>query len=161
MQSITPFLWFNDQAEEAVNFYISIFPKSKIKTITRYGPAAAKASGRPAGSIMTIAFQLDGQDFVALNGGPHFTFTPALSLVVNCKTQAEIDNLWEKLSAGGETSQCGWLRDKFGLSWQIVPTDLGDLIGNPDPAKTERVMQAILTMDKLDLPTLQRAAKQS
>src|SRR2546426_3934448 len=121
MQKITPFLWFDDKAEEAVNLYVSIFQNSKIGSITRYGQEGAEVSGRPKGTVMTVAFQLDGQAFTALNGGPHFKFTEAISLVVNCKTQEEVDELWEKLSEGGEKGQCGWLKDKYGLSWQIVP----------------------------------------
>lgn len=155
MQKITPFLWFDDKAEEAVKFYVSIFRNSAIKGMSRYGESAAKASGRPAGSVMTVAFQLDGQDFVALNGGPHFRFTEAVSLVVNCETQAEVDEKWEKLSAGGEPSRCGWLKDRYGLSWQIVPAGLGKLMQGP---RADKVMQAILTMDKLDLESLERAA---
>lgn len=155
MQKITPFLWFDDKAEEAAKFYVSLFRNSSIKEVSRYGDAAAGASGRPAGSVMTVAFQLDGQDFVALNGGPHFRFTEAVSLVVNCETQAEVDEKWEKLSAGGEPSRCGWLKDRYGLSWQIVPAGLGKLMQGP---RADKVMQAILTMDKLDLEALERAA---
>ena len=125
MQRITPFLWFDDKAEEAAHFYSSIFKNAKVGAITRYGEQASNASGRPAGSVLTVAFQLDGQEFVALNGGPQFRFTEAISLVVNCETQAEIDEYWEKLSNGGQEIQCGWLKDKYGLSWQIVPTELG------------------------------------
>jgi len=158
MQKITPFLWFDTQAEEAVNFYLSIFKNSKIIQATRYDDAAAKASGRPKGSVMTVAFQLDGQSFVAINGGPVFTFTPAISFVVDCKTQEEVDQFWDKLCAGGEPSQCGWLKDRYGISWQIVPSGLGELIGNPDAAKSQRVMQAMLKMTKLDIKTLQQAA---
>ena len=128
MQRITPCLWFNDNAETAVKFYASIFKNSKINTVTHYGEAGACASGRPVGTVMTIAFQLEGQDFLALNGGPHFTFSPAISLVVTCKTQREIDDLWRKLGAGGRIDQCGWLQDKFGLSWQIVPSDIGKTV---------------------------------
>jgi predicted 3-demethylubiquinone-9 3-methyltransferase (glyoxalase superfamily) len=158
MQKITPFLWFDDKAEEAVKFYVSVFKNSRIGGVARYGEAGAKASGRPMGSVMTVAFQLDGQDFVALNGGPHFKFTEAISLVVNCETQAEVDELWEKLSAGGEKSRCGWLKDRYGMSWQVVPTLIGKLMQDPDAEKSESVMQAILKMDKLDVEVLRRAA---
>jgi len=157
MQKITTFLWFNDQAEEAANFYISIFKNSKILCVTHYGEAAAKASGRPKGSVMTVKFQLEGQEFVALNGGPHFKFTEAISLVVNCQTQRELDKFWEKLSAGGEASKCGWLKDKYGLSWQLVPQFLHELLSDKDDRKSQRVMEAILHMDKLDIKTLKNA----
>jgi predicted 3-demethylubiquinone-9 3-methyltransferase (glyoxalase superfamily) len=158
MQKITPFLWFDHQAEEAVNHYVSIFRNSKIVNVAHYGEEAAQAAGRPQGSVMTVAFELDGQPFVALNGGPVFTFSPAISFVVNCETQEEIDRLWDRLSAGGEPQQCGWLKDKFGVSWQIVPSFLGTLISHPDPAKSQRVMQAVLQMTKLDIAALQQAA---
>ena len=158
MQKIAPFLWFDGKAEEAANFYVSIFKNSRIGGVARYGEAGAKASGRPKGSVMTVAFQLDGQEFVALNGGPHFKFTEAISFVVNCEMQAEVDELWEKLSAGGEKGRCGWLKDRYGMSWQIVPTVLGKLMQNPDAAKSEKVMQEILKMSKLDVEALQRAA---
>ena len=158
MQKITPFLWFDDKAEEAVKFYVSVFKNSKIGGVARYGEAGAKVSGRPAGSVMTVAFQLDGQDFVALNGGPHFKFTEAISLIVNCETQAEMDELWEKLSAGGEKGRCGWLKDRYGMSWQVVPTLVGELMQDPDAGKSEKVMQAILKMNKLDIDALKRAA---
>jgi predicted 3-demethylubiquinone-9 3-methyltransferase (glyoxalase superfamily) len=157
MQKITPFLWFDNKAEEAVKFYTSIFKKSKILTVTRYEEAGAKASGRAKGSVMTVAFELDGQKFVALNGGPHFKFTEAVSFVVNCKNQAEIDKFWKKLSAGGKEGQCGWLKDKYGLSWQIVPDNIGKLIGSKDALRTQRVMQAVMTMTKLDIKTLKKA----
>jgi len=160
MQRITPFLWFDNQAEEAVNFYAAIFKNSKIGKIARYGEAGEKASGRPKGSVMTVEFQLAGQEFVALNGGPHFKFTEAISLVVNCKTQAEVDKFWKKLSAGGKEVQCGWLKDKYGLSWQIVPTVLGELMSGKDAAKSQRVMEAMLKMVKLDIKKLKQAAKQ-
>lgn len=150
---ITPFLWFDSNAEEAVNFYTSVFKDSKIESINRYG----EAGPGPKGTVMTIAFQLLGQDFVALNGGPEFTFTPAISFVVDCKTQQEIDGLWDKLSEGGEKVQCGWLRDKFGVSWQIVPSNLGELFESDDPEKSERVMKAMLQMEKLDIKALQEA----
>jgi predicted 3-demethylubiquinone-9 3-methyltransferase (glyoxalase superfamily) len=159
MQKISPFLWFNDNAESAVKFYTSIFKKSKILTVTRYEAAGANASGRTEGSVMTIEFELEGQRFVALNGGPHFKFTEAVSFVVYCKTQAELDKFWKKLSAGGKESQCGWLKDKFGLSWQIIPANLKELLGGKDPAQTQRVMQAIFQMQKLDIKTLKNAAK--
>ena len=156
MQKITPCLWFNDNAEEAVNSYISIFKNSRIKNIARYGEAGAKASGRPKGTVMTIIFELEGQEFMALNGGPHFTFSPAVSLRVNCKTQSEIDNLWEKLSADETAEQCGWLKDKYGVSWQIVPTVISRMMQDKDSEKTDRVMKAILQMKKLDIQALQR-----
>jgi len=153
-QRITPFLWFDDQAEEAAKFYVSIFPNAKIGNISRYDKAAAQASGRPQGSAMTVAFELDEQDFVALNGGPHFKFNEAVSLVVNCKTQAEVDHYWSKLSAEADpmAQQCGWLKDKYGVSWQIVPTELPQLISHP------KAMQAMLQMKKIDLETLRKAA---
>src|SRR5258708_2666747 len=155
-QKITPFLWFNDQAEEAINFYVSIFKNSKILHLSRYG----EGGPGPKGKVMTGSFQLDGQTFMALNGGPMFTFTPAISLFVNCTTQEEVDDLWEKLSAGGEKSRCGWLKDKFGVSWQIIPTALGELMGGPDAARSQRVMNAMLQMDKIDIKTLKQAYDQ-
>ncbi len=157
MQKITPFLWFDDKAEEAAHFYVSIFKNAKVGNVTRYGEAAADASGRPPGSVMTVAFQLNGQDFVALNGGPHFHFNEAVSLVVNCEMQAEIDEYWERLSSGGQEGQCGWLKDKYGLSWQVVPTALGKWLSDGDPDKSARVMRAILHMRKLDMQRLQDA----
>jgi predicted 3-demethylubiquinone-9 3-methyltransferase (glyoxalase superfamily) len=157
MQKITPFLWFDDKAEEAVNYYLSIFPNSKIESIARYGKEGAAVSERPAGSVMTVKFQLDGQEFIALNGGPLFKFTEAISFTVNCKTQQEVDTLWEKLSAGGQKSRCGWLKDKYGLSWQIVPTVLGELLAGKDTKKSSKVMEAMLKMDKLDIKTLKQA----
>src|SRR5438128_4630997 len=157
MQKITPFLWFNDDAEEAVKFYSSIFKNSKIRKIARYDKAGEKAAGQPAGSVMTIEFEIEGQEFIALNGGPHFKFTEAVSFVVSCKTQSEVDYYWKKLSAGGKGVQCGWLKDKFGLSWQIVPTILGELMSDKDPAKSERVMEAMLKMVKLDINKLKSA----
>jgi predicted 3-demethylubiquinone-9 3-methyltransferase (glyoxalase superfamily) len=157
MQKITPFLWFDDQAEEAAKFYASIFKNSKVGKIARYDEAGAKAAGRPAGSVMTVKFQLEGQDFTALNGGPEFKFTEAVSFVVNCETQAEVDYYWQKLTAGGKEVFCGWLRDKFGLSWQIVPTILPELISDKDPAKSQRVMEAMLKMVKLDIKALKDA----
>jgi predicted 3-demethylubiquinone-9 3-methyltransferase (glyoxalase superfamily) len=153
LQKITPFLWFDHQAEEAANFYVSIFPNSKIGKIARYG----KAGPGPAGSVMTIEFQLDGQPFVALNGGPIYKFTEAISFVVNCETQDEVDHYWDKLSADGGEVQCGWLKDKFGLSWQVVPSVLVKLLSGPDPAGAQRAMKAMLGMKKLDIAALQRA----
>jgi len=157
MQKITPFLWFDDQAEAAVKFYASIFKNSKILKVARYGESGAKASGRKKGSVMTIAFRLNGQEFVALNGGPVFKFTEAISFVVNCKTQKEVDHFWKKLSAGGKEIQCGWLKDKYGISWQIVPEILGKLMSSKDAAKSQRVMQAMLQMVKLDIKKLKAA----
>jgi predicted 3-demethylubiquinone-9 3-methyltransferase (glyoxalase superfamily) len=154
MPKITPFLWFDDQAEEAANFYASIFKNSKIVKVTRYG----EAGPGPKGSAMTVVFQLDGQDFIALNGGPHFKFTEAISFSVDCKTQQEVDTYWEKLSEGGQQVQCGWLKDKYGLSWQIVPSALGELLGDPDPQKSKRVMGAMLKMKKIDIEGLKRAS---
>jgi predicted 3-demethylubiquinone-9 3-methyltransferase (glyoxalase superfamily) len=160
MQPITPFLWFDDQAEEAANFYVSIFKNSKIGTVARYGEAGAEVSGRPKSTVMTVTFQLNGQEFMALNGGPQFTFSPAISFMVNCETQEEVDELWDKLSAGGSQEQCGWLKDQYGVSWQIVPTALGELMQDQDAAKAERVMKAMLHMKKLDINTLKQAAEQ-
>ena len=157
IQKITPFLWFDDQAEEAARFYVSVFPSSKIGTITRYDENAAKAAGRPAGSVMTVAFQLEGQDFTALNGGPTFKFTEAVSFVVKCATQEEVDRYWDKLSAGGQQIQCGWLKDRFGLAWQITPTVLLEMLEDKDRTKSGRVMAAMLTMKKLDIGALQKA----
>lgn len=153
MQKIMPCLWFDNQAEEAANFYCSIFKNSKILKIARYGDVGPG----PAGSVMTVEFQLEGQKFLGLNGGPHFTFTPAISLVVDCKTQEEVDAYWSRLSAHKEAEQCGWLQDKFGLSWQIVPRALGALMGGADPARSQRVMQAMLQMKKLDVAALEKA----
>jgi len=160
MQKITPFLWFDDKAEEAANLYVSIFKNSKINNITRYGDEGSAVAGRPKGSVMTVDFTLDGQEFVALNGGPHFKFTEAVSFVVNCETQEEVDKFWEKLSEDGEKSQCGWLKDKYGLSWQVVPTVLGGLFQNKDPKRSERVMKAMLQMSKLDIAVLKQAYEQ-
>lgn len=157
MQKITPFLWFDNQAEEAMNFYVTIFKNSRILSVQRYGAEGAEASGREQGSVMTASFELDGQEFVALNGGPVYKISPAVSFVVSCETQGEVDELWAKLTAGGEEVQCGWLTDKFGVSWQIVPTQLGKLLGDSDPAKAGRVMQAMLQMKKIDIAGLQRA----
>lgn len=161
MQKITPFLWFDDNAEEAVNFYTSIFKDSKIGSVSRYNEAGAAASGRPKGSVMTASFQLNGQEFVALNGGPHFKFTEAISFVVNCETQEEVDYYWEKLSEGGDESSqmCGWLKDKFGVSWQIVPIIVTRLLQGKDAEKSQRVMQAVLQMKKIDVEALKRAYK--
>jgi predicted 3-demethylubiquinone-9 3-methyltransferase (glyoxalase superfamily) len=156
MQKITPFLWFDGRAEEAMNFYVSIFKNSKIGSVTRYG----EGGPGPSGTVMSASFELDGQKFIALNGGPHFTFTPAISLFVNCETQQEVDELWDKLSAGGEKQRCGWLKDKFGLSWQIIPAALGQMLGDKDAGKSSRVMQAMLQMDKIDTKSLQRAYDQ-
>jgi predicted 3-demethylubiquinone-9 3-methyltransferase (glyoxalase superfamily) len=155
-QKITPFLWFNDQAEEAVNFYTSVFKNSKIGKVSRYGEAGPD----PKGTVMVATFYLEGQEFMALNGGPLFKFTEAISLSVNCETQEEVDEFWEKLSAGGEKSRCGWLKDKYGLSWQIVPEALGQLMSGPDPEKSKRVMMAMLKMDKLDIKKLKEAHDQ-
>jgi predicted 3-demethylubiquinone-9 3-methyltransferase (glyoxalase superfamily) len=156
MQKIHPFLWFDTQAEEAMNFYVSIFKNSKVGKVVRYGDAGPG----PKGSVMTATFELEGQQFTALNGGPHFKFTEAISFVVDCKTQEEVDELWEKLTAGGgKPDHCGWLKDKFGLSWQIVPTALMELLNDPDPATSKRVMEAMLKMIKIDMAELQRAAR--
>ena len=157
MQRITPFFWFDNQAEEAVKFYVSIFTNSRIGSITRYDEEGAKAAGRPKGSVMTVAFELDEQEFVALNGGPVFKFTEAISLVVNCETQQEVDHFWERLSAGGHQVQCGWLKDRFGLSWQVVPTVLVEMLQDKDPEKSKRVMAAMLKMIKLDIEGLKKA----
>lgn len=148
MQKITPFLWFDGQAEEAMNYYVSIFKNSKVLSVNRAGEG---------GPVISVTFQLDGQKFYALNGGPQFKFTEAISFFVNCETQEEVDELWEKLSAGGEKSRCGWLKDKYGLSWQIIPAILGKLLNDPDPARAQRVMGAMLQMSKIDIKTLQLA----
>ncbi len=148
MQKITPFLWFDNNAEEAIQFYVGIFKNSKILNINRMGDS---------GAVLTATFQLEGQEFMALNGGPMFKFTEAISLFVSCETQEEVDTLWQKLTAGGEESRCGWLKDKFGLSWQIIPKALGELMGDPDPVKAQRVMQAMLQMNKIDIQTLKAA----
>ena len=153
MQKITPFLWFDKEAEEAMHFYVSIFKNSKVKGVTHYG----EAGPGPAGTVMTVSFELNGQEFVALNGGPNFKFTEAISFVVNCETQAEVDEFWEKLSAGGKTVQCGWLKDKYGLSWQIVPTALPRMLTDKDPEKSTRVFNAMMKMVKIDIAALQRA----
>lgn len=154
MKSITPFLWFDTEAEEAVNFYVSLFPNSQVNSVSRYG----EAGPREAGSVMTVEFQLAGQRFVALNGGPEFTFTEAVSFVANCETQAEVDELWEKLGEGGEHGPCGWLRDRFGLSWQVVPKRLPELLSDPDREKAQRVMAAMLKMGKIEVAELEQAA---
>jgi predicted 3-demethylubiquinone-9 3-methyltransferase (glyoxalase superfamily) len=153
MQKISPFLWFDTQAEAAANFYVSVFKNSKIVKVTRYG----EAGPGPKGSAMTVQFQLAGQDFIALNGGPHFKFTEAISFSVDCKSQAEVDEYWTKLSEGGEEGPCGWLKDKFGLSWQINPMVLGEMLNDPDPAKSRRVMEAMLKMKKIDIAALKQA----
>ena len=156
MQKITPFLWFDGKAEEAAIFYTSIFKNSKIKNIARYGDAGPG----PKGTVMSTTFELEGQDFIALNGAPHFTFTPAISFFVSCETQQEVDDLWEKLSLGGEKNNCGWLRDKYGVSWQIIPTALGQMLHDKDAKKSNRVMKAMLQMKKIDIKTLQQAYEQ-
>jgi predicted 3-demethylubiquinone-9 3-methyltransferase (glyoxalase superfamily) len=161
MQKITPNLWFVDKAEEAVNFYTSIFKKnSEILNVTHYSEEGAKVSGRPKGSVMTVAFQLEGQQFIALNGTPEFKFTEAISFIVNCETQEEVDYFWEKLSKGGEEGVCGWLKDKYGLSWQIVPTLLGEILQDRDPKRSRRVMEVFLKMKKIDIRTLREAYEQ-
>jgi predicted 3-demethylubiquinone-9 3-methyltransferase (glyoxalase superfamily) len=152
-QKITPFLWFDNNAEEAMDFYISIFKNSKIINLRRYPPAVTGQNG----TVITGTFQLEGQPFMALNGGPHFTFSPAISLFVNCDTPEEVDHLWEKLSDGGSVQQCGWIKDKFGVSWQIIPSILGELLGDPDPVKSGNVMQAMLKMTKIDSAALMEA----
>ena len=156
MQKITTFLWFDGQAEEAMNFYISIFKNSKVVNVSRYG----EGGPGPKGTVMSATFQLEGQTFMALNGGPLFHFTPAISLFVNCETQEEVDELWKKLSTGGAEERCGWLKDKYGLSWQIIPTLLGKLLGDKDPEKAKRVMMAMLKMNKIDTKKLQEAYEQ-
>jgi predicted 3-demethylubiquinone-9 3-methyltransferase (glyoxalase superfamily) len=160
MRKIIPCLWFDNQAEEAVNFYLSLFKNSKLRSLTRYGEQGAKISRRPKGTVMAVTFELDGQEFMALNGGPMFKFSPAISFIVNCETQQEIDRLWEKLSEGGEEGQCGWLKDKYGVSWQIVPTTLGEMLQDRDPKKSEGVMKALLQMKKIDIKGLGQAREQ-
>jgi predicted 3-demethylubiquinone-9 3-methyltransferase (glyoxalase superfamily) len=159
-QKITPFLWFDNQAEDAAKFYTGIFRNASITAITHYGEAGKEIHGRPPGSVMTVAFELEGQSFTALNGGPVFTFTPAISFVVNCETQDEVDYYWDKLSEGGDQSamQCGWLKDKFGASWQVVPRLLVELLTDEDPARANRAMAAMLKMKKIDMEALKRAS---
>ena len=164
MPNITTCLWFDKEAEEAANFYVRVFSEggrsAKIGKVARYGEAGAEASGQPKGAVMTVEFELDGNKFLGLNGGPHFKFTPAVSFIVNCKKQEEIDHFWRSLGEGGKEGQCGWIdRDKFGASWQIVPAVLGELMSNPDKSKSERVMKALLAMKKLDIETLKRASE--
>jgi predicted 3-demethylubiquinone-9 3-methyltransferase (glyoxalase superfamily) len=156
MQKITPFLWFDGKAEEAMNFYVSIFKNSKVLSATRYGDAGPG----PKGTVMAATFELDGQEFGAINGGPLFTFSPAISFYVKCETQEEVDEFWEKLSQGGEKQRCGWLKDRFGVSWQIIPTVLGSMLGDKDPAKSSRVMKAMLLMQKIDIAGLKQAYEQ-
>ncbi len=156
MQKIAPFLWFDDKAEEAMNFYVSIFKNSKIVSVFRYG----EGGPGPKGTVMTGTFELEGQKFMALNGGPHFKFSPAISFFVNCETQTEVDELWEKLSEGGEKQRCGWVTDKFGVSWQIIPTVLGKMLSDPDPVKSKNAMNAMLQMDKIDIARLKQAYEQ-
>jgi predicted 3-demethylubiquinone-9 3-methyltransferase (glyoxalase superfamily) len=153
MPKITPFLWFDDQAEDAMNFYMSVFKSSRVVEVNRYGDAGPG----PKGTVMTATFELDGQEFTALNGGPHFKFTEAISFYVNCETQQEVDELWVKLSDGGEQGQCGWLKDKYGLSWQIVPRVLIDMLRDEDPEKSQRVTKAMLQMGKIEIAGLRRA----
>jgi predicted 3-demethylubiquinone-9 3-methyltransferase (glyoxalase superfamily) len=154
MQKVTPCLWFDTEGEEAARFYTSLFPNSRIVDVTRYGPAGP----RPEGTVMTVSFDLDGQSFVALNGGPQYTFTEAVSFQVPCESQEEVDRLWNALSEGGEEGLCGWLKDRFGVSWQIFPTCLPELLGHPDPEKSRRVMEAMLSMKKIEIEPLERAA---
>jgi predicted 3-demethylubiquinone-9 3-methyltransferase (glyoxalase superfamily) len=156
MSTITPFLWFNDNAEEAMNFYVEVFGDAKVGEVSRYG---AGGPG-PAGAVLSATFELRGQQFMALNGGPDFSFTEAISFFVSCETQEEVDDLWEQLIAGGEESRCGWLKDRYGLSWQIIPNALGELLNDPDPVKSQRVMQAMLKMGKIDIEGLRRAYEQ-
>ncbi len=153
MQKITPFLWFNGKAEEAMNFYVSIFKNSKIVSVTRCG----EEGPGPKGTVMSATFQLEGQEFFALNGGPQFTFSPAISFLVNCETQQEVDELWEKLSEGGEKQRCGWLKDRYGLSWQVIPSVLGEMLRDKDAERSKRVMRAMLQMDKIDIKGLRQA----
>jgi predicted 3-demethylubiquinone-9 3-methyltransferase (glyoxalase superfamily) len=157
MQKITPFLWFDTQAEEAASFYVSLFDNARIVSVSRYG----EGGPGPAGSAMTVTFELEGQRFIALNGGPHFTFTEAISFSIDVKTQDEVDRLWDALAAGGKEQQCGWVKDRFGLSWQITPTILGQLLGDPDRLRAKRAMEAMLTMKKIDIARLLQAADQT
>lgn len=156
MQKITPFLWFDGNAEEAMNLYVSVFKNSKVVSVTRYG----EAGPGPKGTVMSATFQLEGQQFYALNGGPQYKFTPAISLFVSCETQKEVDELWNKLSAGGHKDRCGWLQDKYGLSWQIIPTVLGKMLQDKNPRKSQNVMKAMLQMDKIDIAKLKQAYEQ-
>ena len=156
MKKITPFLWFDDKAEEAMNFYVSIFKNSKIGRVTQIEGAPGQK-----GKVISATFELDGQEFMALNGGPQFPFTEAVSFFVNCETQQEVDDLWEELSEGGSKDRCGWLKDKYGLSWQIIPSALGEMLGDKDPQRAKRVMDAMLQMDKIDIATLRRAYDKS
>ena len=161
MQKIVPNLWFDSEAEEAARFYVSIFPNSKIGTVTHYGEEAAKIAGRPKGSVLTVEFELDGNPFVALNGGPVFKFNESISFIVNCEAQEEVDRFWNALLEGGQPQQCGWLKDRYGLSWQIVPTVISRLLADRDPVRRERVMKALLQMQKLEIEGLTRAAEGS
>ena len=161
MKGITPCLWFDSQAEEAARFYTSVFKNSRVGSISHYGDSGSKAAGRPRGSVMMVEFEIAGQKFLGLNGGPHFKFTEAISLMITCENQQEIDEYWARLSEGGSEGQCGWLKDKYGLSWQVVPTEMSEMIRENDPEKMERVMAAVLTMKKLDLEALKRAAEGS
>lgn len=156
-QKIMACLWFDSNAEEAINFYTSVFKNSKILGITHYGEAGAKASGRPKGTVMTVDFELEGQEFLAMNAGPAFKFSPAISFMVNCDTQEELDDLWEKLSQGGAPLECGWLTDRYGMSWQLIPSELGEMMLDKDPAKFERVFAALVQMKKLDIAVLKEA----
>jgi predicted 3-demethylubiquinone-9 3-methyltransferase (glyoxalase superfamily) len=160
MQKITPCLWFDSQAEEAVEFYTSLIDNSKILNIARYGESGAEASGQQKGKVMTVSFLLGGEEFLALNGGPYFKFSEAVSFIINCETQEELDFYWKRLSEGGEEGQCGWLKDRFGLSWQIVPVVMGDMLSDKDPKRTERVTEAMLKMKKIDINMLQQAYNQ-
>jgi predicted 3-demethylubiquinone-9 3-methyltransferase (glyoxalase superfamily) len=157
MQKITTFLWFDTQAEEAAHFYVSVFKNSEIKSVSHYLAEGVEVTGKPAGAVMTVEFKLDGQEFIALNGGPQFKFNEAISLVVNCETQEEIDHFWEKLAEGGAEVQCGWLKDRYGLAWQVTPLVLGEMLRDEDREKAGRVMKAMLQMKKIDIPTLERA----
>ena len=160
MQKITPCLWFDTQAEEAANFYVSIFKNSRIGTVARYGEERREIAGKPKGSVMTVTFELDGQEFMALNGGPMFKFSPATSFIVNCETQQEVDRFWEKLSEGGEEEQCGWLKDTYGVSWQVVSTLVAEMLQDKDPKRSERVIKALLQMKKIDIKGLRHAYEQ-
>jgi predicted 3-demethylubiquinone-9 3-methyltransferase (glyoxalase superfamily) len=157
MQKITPCLWFDTEGEEAANFYTSVFKNSRILDVSRYGEAGPRA----AGTVMTVTFELDGQEFIALNGGPEFKFNEAVSFQVNCETQEEVDEFWNRLSEGGEPGPCGWLKDKYGVSWQVIPTALNELVSDPDPEKSKRAMEAMLKMSKIDIGTLKRAVEQA